>query len=164
MKQEIIFILFLFILIILLSNNNSTNENFSSNNINLYVINLDRSKLRWNKLENECKKYNLNNINRISGIDGQNLLIKNLIRNNTVHQKNKWWFRLKVIKNSESLKGSIGCALSHINLWKKIYNSNDKYSLILEDDVIISFSTKKINQIIEKLVQSQEVMIGILYF
>ena len=32
-------------------------------------------------------------------------------------------------------KGEIGCALSHINLYKKIVSDKLSYAIILEDDV-----------------------------
>ncbi len=41
-------------------------------------------------------------------------------------------------------KGALGCALSHIEVYKKIVNSDSEWNLILEDDVIISRELKKI--------------------
>ena len=61
--------------------------------------------------------------------------IKNLVNANT---------NTKIKMN----KSELGCALSHIDLWKKIANNKDKYCLILEDDI---FFTNAFNNKIDKI-------------
>ena len=34
-------------------------------------------------------------------------------------------------------KSAIGCAMSHMNVYKKIVEGDDKYSVIFEDDVVV---------------------------
>jgi GR25 family glycosyltransferase involved in LPS biosynthesis len=93
----------------------------------IFVINLKRRLDRWKLFENEIYiKTDLKvseNIIKIEGVDGLNMKsteeVKFLLRYNT-----------------RKSKGEFGCALSHINLWKKISKENDSYKcIIFEDDV-----------------------------
>ena len=103
-----------------------------------YVINLDRSEDRLEFVKDNARKANLD-ITRFRGVEGNKLDLADLKRRN-------------IITNEKLRVGEIGCALSHINLWKKIINddtiSDDKLVLILEDDVIIP---KDLNQKLKKL-------------
>jgi GR25 family glycosyltransferase involved in LPS biosynthesis len=89
---------------------------------NIFVINLDKRKDRWNNL---CKEEPfISSISeRISAVNGTNIelspYIKSLFKNNTFGSK----------------KSIMGCALSHIKIWTQIISSPGNYFLILEDDV-----------------------------
>jgi GR25 family glycosyltransferase involved in LPS biosynthesis len=96
-----------------------------------FVINLDRRPDRWELFKtNHPQLHPL--VTRVSAVDGKNLQltpeIVHLCRKNDF----KW------------MKGSMGCVLSHYNLWKQLANSNDEAYLILEDDVkcVPDFLTK----------------------
>jgi len=96
-----------------------------------YYINLDRSKDRFNKINDVITKYNLKNIKRISGVDGK-----------------KIYNKLFSIKSSE-----IGCTLSHLKAIKQAYDNNDDYALILEDDALLetlSVSEQSLTSLIKK--------------
>ena len=86
------------------------------------VINLDRRKDRWDKFLISTCKESFNKYDRVSAIDGSKLVIstdiKNLFRNFT---------------NRKPKAGEIGCALTHLNLWRDIKTD----TLILEDDITL---------------------------
>ena len=90
------------------------------NNLEVVYINLDRRPDRNKIVINELKKSKLlkNSFSKMTGIDGQKL-------KNTYN-----------IDNFDKKKGWIGCAYSHINLWKRACDEN-KYYLIFEDDIFI---------------------------
>jgi GR25 family glycosyltransferase involved in LPS biosynthesis/glycosyltransferase involved in cell wall biosynthesis len=47
-------------------------------------------------------------------------------------------------------RGVIGCALSHLNIWKKLLNSSSDYYVILEDDITFCDNfNEKLNKIID---------------
>lgn len=83
-----------------------------------YFINLKRDKERWEKVKHM-------GFERFEAINGKELNKDKLIASKIVSKKN----RLKA--------GQLGCALSHIEVLKKIQRQREPYGLILEDDVII---------------------------
>ena len=107
----------------------------------IYYINLDRRPDRLKHIKNELNKINYSGpIERIQGIDGRQLNINNLSNDlitiegkNDALNKNKGMYYILT-------PGAIGCALSHLNIYNKIIEemSDDNYSLILEDDIIIN--------------------------
>ena len=98
---------------------------------NVYVINLERSRDRLNNIDSNLKKYNIN-YKRFNAIDGKNLSL-DIINNNTT-------LLCRYFLCNRSL---IGCALSHITLWEEISKQEDKWHLILEDDIEFSNNTIK---------------------
>ena len=60
-------------------------------------------------------------------------------------------------------KGALGCALSHIAVYKKIVESNSEWNLILEDDVVVSDELKNILSHIEKNGQVYKNNLNLLY-
>lgn len=106
-------------------NDININEKFS--NIPIYVINLARSKERFNNIKEQETKYGIK-INFIEAVDGNN--IKNI---------NSGQFdNINYINNGFLSKYELACALSHLKAIKTAYDNNDEYSLILEDDVSFS--------------------------
>ena len=96
--------------------------NYEHNFIKL--INLERRKDRLNKMIEQFKRSNIEHYDIIKAIDGQILqptsYIKNLFKGN----------------NFNYIKGVIGCALSHYNLWKQLLDDeNNNYYCIFEDDI-----------------------------
>lgn len=122
-------------------------ENFNSNNkidIPIFYINLDRSIDRKKYMEDQFKKFNINNYTRISALDG------NKIKNTSKDEIDDIYF----INNYKNLlKNEIGCLLSHIKTIKKAYEDGHKEVLILEDDTSLSlmyFWEDKLSNIIKK--------------
>lgn len=91
---------------------------------NIYIINLDKDKLRLNKTINQCKKTGIKPT-RISGIYGANLLDNDMLSD------------VDYIYSKIGSKSSIGCAMSHIKAWKTLIKNGNSSALILEDDIII---------------------------
>jgi len=88
------------------------------------VINLDRRHDRWIKFQNEAKKYyEILNYERFSAIDGSKLKPNRQL--NKIFEGNDYNMR----------RGIVGAALSHLQLWIKLLNSEDNFWLILEDDI-----------------------------
>jgi len=119
-----------------------TKEYFTNSNKHVYIdhtyiINLDKDTDRLVKVKKYLEDANITNYTKISGINGSELNI-NLLENDNIIQLNKNSFFNHNRDGRDSLKGSIGCALSHIKIWRRLlYESNMNNILILEDDVII---------------------------
>ncbi|MBA0165890.1 MULTISPECIES: glycosyltransferase family 25 protein [Pectobacterium] len=92
-----------------------------------FVVNLERDKIKRNKVESECRKAGLD-YEIFNAVDGR-VLGKNEIDAKVHHVSIKYLS-----------KGEIGCSLSHQKIYKKILDDNIDYALILEDDVEISNS------------------------
>ena len=99
----------------------------------LFVINMDGSVERManigEQLNSLCVQYQ-----RVSAIDGRKL---------SESEFNRLTYPLthigsKVKFTRELTKGEVGCFLSHKLCWEKLLTSNEKWALILEDDVVIS--------------------------
>lgn len=55
-------------------------------------------------------------------------------------------------------KGEIGCALSHIGLWKKIVDENISSALIFEDDAVISPDLNSVLAGVEQMLKPNDVV------
>jgi glycosyl transferase, family 25 len=100
---------------------------------NIYCVNLDKSKDRWKYIKNIGDKIGIN-IKRFSAINGKKL--------NNIKQycTDKYY---NIMKNQKNIYGNVGCYLSHLNLWKKIYNNMISHAIIIEDDIILKDTFKK---------------------
>jgi len=112
----------------------------SSDDFNVYVINLKKNTERLNNFMNEYNKSDLKDIpiNVFSAIVGKELDLVNYVTPAAYKQI----LTTEVLKNRkyhyELTRGAVGCYLSHLNIWKKIAESNKKFGLIFEDDVKIA--------------------------
>ena len=108
---------------------------------------------------NEIEKQNIKNYEIIDAVAGDELN-KNELDSLTFKNKNNinpW--------NSKMSPSQIGCALSHIKIYKKFINTNSELAFILEDDAIFledfgnkiknliikNFKYKKTNNVIERI-------------
>jgi glycosyl transferase family 25 len=107
--------------------------------IKIYIINLKNSKKRLEKISN-----NLNNLNvkfeRFDAIYGKTLSPQEI--------KDKTSF---FARNFLCNYGTVGCALSHITLWKEFEKSDEKFVLICEDDVEYNENFPKFLEKIDKI-------------
>ncbi|WP_243975788.1 glycosyltransferase family 25 protein [Vibrio natriegens] len=108
----------------------------NSINPKIYVINLKRDKHKLTAIESQLNKLKLN-YEIIEAFDGATLSESSL---ETLTDQGG---SRSVIGRSLT-KGEVGCALSHRKIYEKLLESDNKYAIILEDDVIIS---SKINQL-----------------
>jgi len=104
----------------------------------VFLLNLERRK---DRLEFFKKTYNLGiPFTIVKAIDGNSFIFSELLQNNLLGDTGK--LSIFNCKNKKSRKnhyelthtGSIGCYLSHYNIWKKIKNNNLDNVLIFEDD------------------------------
>ena len=106
---------------LLLSHNNQINK------IKMYYINMDKSVDRNNRFLNRMKEFKNYDIVRIKAITPEDLYNYKL----TI----PWYCKMMHDKEKS-------CLLSHIKAIETSYNNNDEYSIIAEDDMIL---TKNIN-------------------
>jgi glycosyl transferase family 25 len=154
---KIILLLIILLVIFYFLNNYLKNylkiyENFSSKNKNgiientdIFVINLEKDNDRWDYYDN----LNIQSIkiNRFNGIYGKDLDRNNLIKTGILSETN-------VLKD-----GQLGCALSHMNLWNHSLKYQNKYLLVLEDDVILDKDIyNKINNLEDYLPENWDVI------
>lgn len=97
-----------------------------------FVINLDRSKDRWNDISRILKDKDIS-VDRVSGVDGTRLTQQELQA--TVEPLNSW---RKEGFPKELTPGEVGCFLSHRNCWQRFLQTDEKWALILEDDLVLS--------------------------
>lgn len=113
---------------------------WSPNNVKTFVINLDRRPDRWDNLMNQSESQRIPNLQRFSAIDGKTLDIDTDTRISTYAKYNIKNFTRRGHEMLDSI-GGIGCALSHIGLWKKLVESDENVFLIMEDDIILPHGT-----------------------
>lgn len=95
---------------------------------NVYVINLDEDVERWQRLRAQFRDHGLPAPRRFSAIRGA-----------TVDEARKRQIRARrKIKTSFASDGHLGCALSHLALWKQALEGALSHVTILEDDVTLS--------------------------
>lgn len=103
---------------------------------NSFFINLDRRVDRYNSIRQSLDNNNFNFVKKYSAVDGSTLsddILKKIVSPKNYNELNQ----LYRTEHSQLTKGAIGCALSHINLWKNLVDSDKEYMLIFEDDIKI---------------------------
>lgn len=90
----------------------------------VYYINLDRSANRRKHMERMLRNAGIE-AERFPAIDGTSINIEKMKQNG------------ELSADIKLRKASVGCALSHISLWRKIKDGNYNSAMIFEDDVII---------------------------
>lgn len=122
------------------------------------VINLDRDATRLNAVREELKKLSVNDFYRLRGSDGRNkleleadlnLVLDFLDRNekgrveiNEFSEANHEWVTIQ--------EGPLGCYCSHMRAIMHGLNHFDDYTVVIEDDAIIT-DTNLIREGIEKI-------------
>jgi len=106
------------------------------------VLNLDRRPDRWDNFVKHANDIGLKNYTRQQAVDGKLLVLNDDLKSMFAIKKDfvgKRWKKL----THEHLAGNLGCAVSHIEMWKSTLES-DKNTIILEDDAVLD------NQFVEK--------------
>ena len=121
----------------------------------VYVVNLKSDEERKKNIIYEIKKQNIKNYEIIDAVAG-NKLNKNELNTLTFKNKNNinpW--------NSKMSPSQIGCALSHIKIYKKFINTESKYAFVLEDAAIFlkDFENKIKNLIIKNFKYKKQIML-----
>ena len=147
-----------------LHNNNQLNQTNQLNQVNklskinginkIYYINIKRSKLRNENMIHILNKFNID-YERFEGIDYKDY------ENTTLTQslKSIYFNEKETINNNTNSEYAV--LSSHLNLLRKIENEENKYILILEDDVSLDFINywdKSIEQIINEAPSDWEII------
>lgn len=113
----------------------------------IYIINLKRRNDRLLFIKNN---YNLNKpFSLIEAVDGREININELKKNKIIDNETLRQLEQKQRTSHYELtnKGSLGCYLSHYNIWKAFFENKDKIILIFEDDTIFNKITlREINK------------------
>ena len=95
----------------------------------IYLINLKKDVNRLDRILQQFKKFNITNFEIVEAVDGKSLTQEQL---DTDYDDESAKKLVRTLCLPE-----IGCALSHIDVYRRIIKEN-KRCLILEDDVVIS--------------------------
>ncbi|MCK5535947.1 MAG: glycosyltransferase family 25 protein [Bacteroidales bacterium] len=123
--------------------------------IPIFVVNLKKDTEKKEHMQALCKKYSLE-CQFIDTVYGKDLSEKKI---SEVYDKER---ALKEF-GRELTPGEIGCALSHISIYKKMKNENIEKALILEDDIFFNNSIIDALQAINKFPKDWE-LIAFNYF
>jgi glycosyl transferase, family 25 len=91
------------------------------NSLSIIIINMDNQPARYQYVTNQLDSLGLTNYERFTAIDGSKMTQEDLDK-------------LK-LSSSYLRKSELGCAASHLTIWKKILDEKRDWTLILEDDV-----------------------------
>jgi len=109
------------------------------NEFDVYVINLKSNTERLEHFVNEYSKSDLSfkELNVYPAVVGKNLDIKKYVSHDGYIQLKYTERTKKRIHHYDITRGAVGCYLSHLDIYRKIVESDKEYGLIFEDDVII---------------------------
>lgn len=129
-----------------LTNNLLPTVRGNTEGIGVYIINLDRSKERYQYIKNYAKGLGLK-IERVTAIDGTTMTTEEISSKVDLAS-------YKTFLGNFPKRGTIGCCLSHIKAWQTFLSSNLQFALILEDDV--SFVPEQLKLIVADLIKNQK--------
>lgn len=95
----------------------------------VYVINLERSRERWESLQQRADKLGLL-LRRVEAVDGRNLTAEQL--------KNFDEASFRRLHGKTPLLGEVGCYFSHLKALQIIADSDEECAVIIEDDVLFA--------------------------
>ena len=138
---------------------NSFEYNYKNVISKVFVINLIK---RTERLAFFSSRYNLQiPIDIFNAVDGKLLDIPKMIDDNVIGRIGASSLNRERDSHYQlTNEGSIGCYLSHYNLWKKILELNDDNFLIFEDDTIFNeISLKEINYRLSKIPKDWDIFL-----
>ncbi len=97
-----------------------------------YCITLERRQDRWRNFMEKARAAHLQ-VNKWPGIDGRQLDIQHDERVSVFARRNIMEGTRRSHEEIDSI-GAVGCALSHISLWKHMLSTDQEYFIIFEDD------------------------------
>ena len=118
------------------------------NNMQTYLINLDKDKERLAVADVQLKRLNVF-YERFPAVYAKELPKGKI---NTKVNYFRWWCCL----GRNILPGEIGCALSHYTLYQKMVDEKIQYSCILEDDVVLKENFKSTVERVEKWIDTEK--------
>ena len=115
-----------------------------------FCVTLERRPDRWKRFQDQYGIDALPKLKRFLGVDGKTIDIQKDPRVSTMTKRN---IIMKTRRAHEQLDsvGGVGCALSHIALWKWLSESNEDILLVMEDDALVPPDfVQRANQIIQE--------------
>jgi GR25 family glycosyltransferase involved in LPS biosynthesis len=100
-----------------------------------FIINLPNRKTRLINTISELERVSL----------GENIIRELAVTSDEAYEKRYQYLSYEAIKNIKNPKSTqiipsykaLACAISHINVWKKILDLDLKYAIVVEDDILI---------------------------
>ena len=102
--------------------------------IKAYVICLENAKKQRCEANFEKNKKVIKNLEWFNAVDGYSLNLQD----KRIHPNVRFHIKYDHATDHEHIRtlGEVGCALSHINLWKKCVKLNEPI-LVMEDDILL---------------------------
>ena len=126
-----------------------------SEKFKIFIVNLKKDKKRREHIISELKKQKLDNYEIIDAINGHEFDEKEIKKNTFKNKKNlnPW--------NTKISPSQIGCALSHIKIYKKFIKTDYDFALVLEDDAIFieKFNKNLIDFIIDNFKYRKQIIL-----
>lgn len=118
---------------------NPSTPEFLLSKLPMFCINLDRRPDRWQNFLYQPGVQRLGNqIKRWSALDGKHIDWKNDTNVSLICKRNILTKTRRAHEELESV-GGIGCAYSHISIWKWLVESDHEAVLIFEDDLVLPY-------------------------
>ena len=115
-----------------------------------YVVNLERSTVRKQYMEQLLQPYSFLDVEFIKAVDGRILSEEEI---NSQFDFN----RSRKLYGKRITPGEVGCTLSHRKIYKQIVDDNIPYALLLEDDIAIQRDLNFIDlDAVDKLLRSSK--------
>ena len=128
-------------------------------NIKTYVINLDRRTDRWETFNKNPTTHFFKNLERYSAFEGKKLDVNTETRI-SLHTRENIKNKFRRSHYEINTLGACGASFSHIGVWKKFLESNDKYCLVLEDDIYLRNSDlEKAKVLVKRIPKSFDIWI-----
>ena len=125
----VVTILLISIMIFIKSYNPLKLEGFTSPHLSrIYFIVMKKYPERVRNIQEIIEKYQMKKVHIFDAIDGDTIDKNQLLKDNQITPS--MYEKLR--------SGAIGCALSHIALWKQLVSSQDPYWVIFEDDITLT--------------------------
>lgn len=120
----------------------------------VFLINLEKNKERLAYMQAQLERLGVA-FERIPAVYGKELSRKELCRKFSA-------FRSYCATGVRLTLGEVGCALSHIKIYRRMIEENLSYALIFEDDIIIDSSLNVKLQEIERFINPQKAQVVLL--
>ncbi len=100
-----------------------------------YIVNLDRSRDRWERMQALFRKLELDVV-RLPAVDGRKMDSETLKNLRPKLSERHFWLK-------EMTPGEIGCYLSHLKAWKALLDTEEEWALVMEDDLFVRDNVKE---------------------
>ena len=115
-----------------------------------YIVNLERSTVRKQYMEELLKPYSFLDVEFIKAVDGRQLSEEEINARFDFKRSRKLY-------GKTITPGEVGCSLSHRKIYKDIVDNNVPYALLLEDDIAIQRDLNLIDlDAVDKLLRSSK--------